>query len=57
MSCDIVFQKMLGLQTHLTKKKKKNYKLMWHNMIEVSQNLNLSHIQSYCATSVCKMYL
>jgi hypothetical protein len=48
---------MLCLQTYFTKKKKK--KLLQTNVAQydwVSQNLNLSHIQLYCATSICKIF-
>jgi hypothetical protein len=44
---------MLGLQTHFTKK------LLQIDMAQndwVSQILNLSHIQSCCATLVCKSF-
>jgi hypothetical protein len=40
--------RMPGLQIHFTKKK--NYKLMWHNMIRYEINLNfkkLNHIVSH----------
>ena len=46
---------MLGLQTYFTKKKK-NLQIDVTQYDWISQNLNLSHIQSYCATSICKIF-
>jgi hypothetical protein len=44
---------MLSLQTYFTKK------LLQTDVVQydwIYQNLNLSHIQSYCVTSICKSY-
>jgi hypothetical protein len=44
---------MLGLLTIFLKKKRLQYYVGQYNLI--SQKLNLSHYQSYCVTSCCKI--